>query len=123
MFKLAPVETIRMKVNIQIPGDDNKTKTKSDFSVIFKRRNVEERKEILDVINDEDQTLVDDDVLAKDIISIEGVVDANDEAVVYAPELLDQLLNMDYVRKPLMEAWIQVNMGQEFYKAYKAKNL
>ena len=123
MFKLAPVETIRMSIKIQIPGDDNKTKTKSDFSVIFRRRNVEERKEILDVINDDDQTLVDDDVLEKDIISIEGIIDSNDEAVVYSPELLTQLLNMDYVRKPLMESWIQVNMGQEFYKAYKAKNL
>ena len=123
-FTVAPVTSLKVEIPIEIPLDAGSLKKtlKAGFVVEFRKRPVSEQQALIEELKTGKHEIIDDDVLVEDIINIEGLKDTNEKDLEYSPELLATLLEMDYVRAPLMEAWMGINFGGQFVQALKTKN-
>lgn len=61
-------------------------------------------------------------LLEADTVDIDGLTDANDEPVKYSVDVLEGLLEMDYVRSAMMDEWMKINLSEAYTKGKKAKN-
>jgi hypothetical protein len=115
-FIIKKITSIKEKIIIEVPTDLGKTK-RSEIFVEYKKLPVSETKKLLEDSATGDAN--DDDVLRENIINIEGLLDEDKSKVPYDSEILDQLLEMEYVRRPLIKKFMEVIVGRE---ALKAKN-
>jgi hypothetical protein len=115
-FIIKQVTSIKEKIIIEVPTDLGRTK-RSEIIVEYKKLPVSETKKLLEDSAAGDAN--DDDVLRENIINIEGLLDADKSKVDYDNSILDQLLEMEYVRRPLIKKFMEVIVGRE---ALKAKN-
>jgi len=115
-FIVKPVATIKEKVTIEEPTDMGKTK-KSHIVVEFKKLPFSESKQLLE--NSQNGDVNDDDVLRDNIINVDGLLDEEKTKIDYSDDVLEQLLEMEYVRRPLITKFMEVLVGRE---ALKRKN-
>jgi len=115
-FIIKRVISIKEKVIIDVPTDLGKIK-RSEIVVEFKKLPVSETKQLLEDSAAGD--INDDEVLRENIINIEGLLDEDKSKVSYDSDILDQLLEMEYVRRPMIKKFMEVIVGRE---ALKAKN-
>ena len=115
-FKLKAINSIKEKVIIQEPKDLGRKK-QSDIVVEFKKLPVSETKQLLESSASGD--INDDQLLQENIISIEGLIDESGKEIEYTQDVLDELLEIEYVRRPLIKRFMEVLVGRE---ALKAKN-
>jgi hypothetical protein len=115
-FIIKQVTSIKEKIIIEVPTDLGRTK-RSEIIVEYKKLPVSETKKLLEDSAAGDAN--DDDVLRENIINIEGLLDEDKSKVDYDSSILDQLLEMEYVRRPLIKKFMEVIVGRE---ALKAKN-
>lgn len=146
-FKVQPVNQITVTVEIKTPRDYGKVESE-DMDVTFCKHPVSKLKADVEqirekarkmlklqaesasvVVSQENIEIPDDDDgpyndarLLDDIIDIQGLRDEDGNAVQYNRQIGEQLLEMDYVRQALNEAWIRLNMGEEAIKVLQGKN-
>lgn len=109
-FIVKPVSTIKEKVAIDVPQDMGKSQ-KSHIVVEYKKLPVSEAKTLLE--NAQAGELNDDDVLRDNIINIDGLLDESKAKIEYSTDVLEQLLEMEFVRKPLITKFMEVTVGRE----------
>lgn len=119
-FVLAPKDTIRTKVQIVEPVDDDKTKV-SEISVRFKKLTVSDFQKLSREAADEENPISWADLLRENITDVEGLVDADNEPIDFDVSVLDQLLDLQYVFAPLLEAFVSISTGER--EAERRKNL
>jgi len=115
-FKIKAVTSIKEKIIIQEPKDLGRS-NQCDIVVEFKKLPVSETKQLLEDSAKGDMN--DDQVLHENIINIDGLVDDNGTKIEYSSDILPELLEMEYVRRPLIKKFMEVIVGRE---ALKAKN-
>lgn len=115
-FKIKAVTSIKEKIIIQEPKDLGRSK-QSDITVEFKKLPVSATKQLLE--DSARGEMNDDQVLSENIINIEGLIDEDGGKIEYSIDVLPELLEMEYVRRPLIKKFMEVIVGRE---ALKAKN-
>jgi hypothetical protein len=115
-FTIKAVTSIKEKIIIEVPADLGRTK-RSEIVVEYKKLPVSETKKLLE--DSAAGNANDDEVLRDNIINIDGLLDEDKNKVPYDSETLDLLLEMEYVRRPLIKKFMEVIVGRE---ALKAKN-
>ena len=116
MFKIKAVTSIKEKIIIQEPKDLGRSK-QADIVVEFKKLPVSETKQLLE--DSAGGAMNDDQVLLANIINIDGLIDEDGNKIEYSADVLPELLEMEYVRRPLIKKFMEVIVGRE---ALKAKN-
>jgi len=107
------IASIKEKVQILVPTDLGRS-TKSDIVVEFRKLPVSETKSVLEAA--ESKELNDEEVLHQNIINIEGLLDEDKKQIEFTPDILDTLLEMEYVRRPLVSKFMEVCVGREVLK-------
>ena len=115
-FKIKSVNSIKEKVIIREPRDLGRSK-QCDIVVEFKKPSVSEAKQILE--DSSNGEINDDQVLHDNIMNVEGLLDEDGAKITYSTDILPELLEMEYVRRPLIKKFMEVIVGRE---ALKAKN-
>jgi len=115
-FKIQAVTSIKEKIIIQEPRDLGRSK-QSHIVVEFKKLPVSETKQLLEDSARGDMN--DDQTLTENIISIDGLLDEDGAKIEYSSDTLPELLEMEYVRRPMIKKFMEVIVGRE---ALKAKN-
>ena len=115
-FIVKTISSIKEKVAIEVPTDLGKTK-RSEIVVEFKKLPVSEAKQLLE--SSSSGELNDDDVLSENIVNIEGLLDEDKNKIEYNTSILSELLEMEFVRRPLITKFMEVTVGRE---ALKRKN-
>ena len=118
-FVVAPRESITVTVKVKEPLDYGKTKN-HQLDVTFKRLTVSEKQDWLAQMKD--GGVKDDDVLEDIVLNIKGCTTPDGSPIEFSPELLAQLLDIDYVRKGLTETMMEMLYGKDFMERIKAKN-
>lgn len=118
-FILADRATITTRVEIGIPLDLGKIE-KAYLDVTWKRQSVSEKKAHTEKLRAGD--IKDDEIITQLITNIEGAKDENGTELTFSPELLAQLLEIDYVRQPFTEELLNQLYGKGFMEQLKAKN-
>jgi len=113
MFTLSKIDTIKTRVDIVIPGDMGKTQ-KGDFVAEIKKLPVSEAKDIMQDV--ERGNLSDEELLSQYVVDIKGIRGEDGAEVQFSEEVLTQLVDMEYVRKPLVDAFLKVQFGRDFLK-------
>lgn len=109
-FKLKPVPDVALEVPIDVPGDKGRS-TRSSITVRYRLLSVSEHREVLDAAPE--NRIDDDELMARDIINIEGVADEDGKPLEYSTELLAQLMDVPYVRLPIVQGWMRAQTGAE----------
>lgn len=110
MFTISPVNSLKVVVKIAVPQNFGKSKP-ADFEVEFKKLPISEVRDILKAVESGDTT--DDILMAENIIGIKGLKDPEGKDLEYNTDLLASILEIEYVRGPLVKAFMTVQMGQE----------
>lgn len=105
-FVLKPVADITVPVTIQVPGDDE-TKT---IHARWRLHPVSKTQEIMESQRAGD--LNDDQLVKQDLLGLEGVTDEGGEPVTFGSDLVEQLMDIPYVRHPLMMSWFAAQQGR-----------
>ncbi len=115
-MKLANINSIKDRVIVKVPGDFNKF-TKENLELEWKRLDVDETKEILEGIRNE--TVREDDVIEDSLINVVNLKDEEGNDLPFNTELLHKIMNINYIRKSIIQSFMNVQIGRE---ALKAKN-
>jgi hypothetical protein len=110
MFKLSTKTSYKRKINIRIPLDLGKV-DKASFVVEFRLLPVSEIKDTLEQAKNQD--LTDEDILQQNILGWSGVCDDSGEEMPFTDDNLELILDISYVRKPLMDALMEDMLGKE----------
>ena len=113
-FVVAPKDTIRLKINIDEPQDEG-TVRKHFLRITYKKLPVDEAKKVMADVRDD--LVSDDDILERYVTNIEEAKDENGDDLPFTPELLAALSQMEYVREPLINGFMQVQFGREKLRA------
>jgi hypothetical protein len=108
-FVLAPVEAIRVIVNIEIPGDYGNS-TPADLDIKFKKLPVSELKKIQD---GEKSKIPLRDIVRDNILDIQGVKGVDGKDIHYSDEVRDQLMDMSHVLGAVLMGFWQAQNGQK----------
>ena len=115
-FKIKPVTSIKEKIKIQVPKDLGRCEV-SEIKVEFKKLPVSETKQLLEDASRNEMN--DDQVLQENIIGIDGLLDESGVKVEYSADVLLELLEMEYVRRPIIKKFMEVVVGREALKPKK----
>lgn len=110
MFQLKPVNSIKCTVKVSVPGDYGKS-TRADFDVEFKKLPLSEVKSLMESATNGD--MKDFDVLADNIINIKGLKSEQGDDLEYSHDVLQAMLELEYVKTPLVDKFKEVQLGQE----------
>lgn len=107
-FKLKAVPDVALDVPIDVPGDKGKT-TRQSIIVRYRLLSVTEQREVFEA--DPDDRIGDDELMARDVVDIQGVKDEDGKSLEYSTELLAQLMDVPYVRLPIVQGWMRAQSG------------
>lgn len=110
MLKLANKSTYKRSITVDVPLDMGKTE-RSSFVMEFKRLSVTETKELIE--ESTFKSISDEDMLQRYAVSWEGVVDDDGKDLVYNRANLERVLDVPYIRKAIMNAFIEDVFGKE----------
>ena len=132
-FVVAPIDSIRVKVDIITPTEDGGTKHEDCF-VRFKKLSMTAFRKMNDKINritiKEDKEEEEEDkeegeniwrYLIDVIIDVEGLKDKSGEDIAYSREVGEQLLDMQYVTMAFHEKFLSISAGDK--ETERRKNL
>lgn len=117
-FKLAIKDSITKKVRIEVPGDFDKVEI-AELIVCFKKLPVSQVRELVESLTRDDSPVSDADILRKNIIDIKNLEDEAGEKLEFTEEVMDTLLEANYILQPLVKTFMQI---QTDIKEEKRKN-
>lgn len=110
MFKIKPITSLKVIIKIKVPKDFGKSEP-ADIEVEFKKLPIPTVRDLLKSI--EDSTVTEDEIMKENIIDIKGLKSEEGEDVPYSTDVLEQLMAIEYVRKPLVNGFMKIQLGQE----------
>lgn len=108
MFKFNPAPSLSVAIKLQEPQDGGRSK-ESTITVRYRLLTVEQYQEKLEASRD--GKLTDLEILESDIESIDGVKDADGNALTYSVDLLRSLAAWYWIRQPLINGWMSAQSG------------
>ncbi|MBB3142191.1 hypothetical protein [Halomonas organivorans] len=105
-FVLKQIPDIAVPVTIQVPGDD-------EPSTIHARWTLHPVSKTQTIMEQQRAGELDDDALvAQDLLGLEGITDDKGNAVPFSQDLVAQLMELAYVRRPLVMSWFAAQQGR-----------
>lgn len=105
-FVLKAIADVTVDVAIHVPGEETPSTIQARWTLhdwdAFQAR----------VKQMQAGELSDEQLVAEDLQRLEGISDEKGEAVPYNSKLRDQLMQMGYVRRPLMASWFDAQNGR-----------
>ena len=108
MFKLKKIPDVTLEVPIDVPGDHGKS-SRHTIRVKYRLLSVTEQKEVFEAPDHQRPT--DDALMARDVLDILDVKDEAGEPMAYSEELLEQMMDIPYVRASLVKGWLRAQAG------------
>lgn len=105
-FTLKPITDIQVDVSIDVPGADKP----STLTARWRLHPFSEQQRIYD--RQKNGEMTDDELVQTDLLDLQGVQDEAGESIDFTPELLSQLMDLPYVRRPLVLSWFQAQQGR-----------
>lgn len=106
MFVIKTIPDITVPVDIQVPGEE----TASRIYATWKLHDFDEAQRRMQAIQRNDIT--DEQLVADELINLSDLSDEQGQPVAYTPEVAKRLLQMTYVRIPLMSSWFIAQQGR-----------
>lgn len=110
MFKVATKPTYKRNIKVDVPLDMGKTERQT-FIMEFRRLSVAETKELIEEAQSKEVS--DEDMMRRYAVGWEGVVDDDGNDLTFSNANLDAVLDITYVRKAIMGAFIEDVFGKE----------
>ena len=110
MFKITTKPTYKRNVKVDVPMDMGRTERHS-FILELKRLSVTETKELVEEAQNKEVT--DDEMIRRYAVGWEGVSDENGEPLDFNTANLEAVMDIPYVRKAIMAAFIEDVFGKE----------
>lgn len=107
-FKLKQIPDVTLEVPIDVPGDYGKT-SRHSIKVRYRLRSVAEQRAVFEA--PADQRHSDDELMASDVLDITDIKDADGEPLPFNEDLLEQLMDIAYVRAALVQGWLKAQAG------------
>ncbi|WP_322528989.1 hypothetical protein R5R73_04940 [Salinicola sp. LHM] len=108
MFQIQSITDIVVPVTIEVPG----AKEPSTIRARWRLNSVSKTQEIVQAQRDKENPLTDDQLVEQDLLGLEDVTDADGNPVSFSTELVAQLMDIPYVRRPLVLSWFQAQAGR-----------
>lgn len=105
-FVLKAIPDTTLDVTIHVPGEEKPSTITATWK-LHKWDQFQERVKAMQAGELDDDTLVE-----QDLINLSGVKDEKGSDIEYTPELAEQLLQLGYVRRPLMASWFEAQNGR-----------
>lgn len=106
MFKIQDVTDIVVPVTIEVPGADEP----STIRARWRLHPVSKTQEMMQAQRDNE--LTDDELVEQDLLGLEDVADAEGNPIKFGKKLVAQLMEIPYVRRPLVLSWFQAQQGR-----------
>lgn len=106
MFVLKSIPEITVPVTVHVPGDEESTV----FHAKWRLHPVSKAREIME--QQRKGELNDDALVKQDLIGLQGVFDEAGNERSFSPELVQEMLEVSYVRIPLVMSWYAAQNGQ-----------
>ncbi|NWO11732.1 hypothetical protein HLV40_15175 [Chromohalobacter salexigens] len=106
MFKIQEVTDIVVPVTIDPPGADEP----STIRARWRLHPVSKTQEMMQAQRDNE--LTDDELVEQDLLGLEDVADAEGNSIKFDKKLVAQLMEIPYVRRPLVLSWFQAQQGR-----------
>ena len=107
-FKLKQIPDVTLEVPIDVPGDYGKT-SRHSIKVRYRLRSVAEQRAVFEA--PAEQRPSDDELMAADVLGITDIKDADGEPLPFNEDLLEQLMDIAYVRAALVQGWLKAQAG------------
>lgn len=111
MLKLAPQDSYKRTVKVDVPLDMGRVE-RQNFVAKFKRLSASETRELIEEFQS-DKGITDEDLMGRYLLDWEGVSDDNGGDVPYTRANLDAMMDIVYVRKALVNAFVEDVFGKE----------
>lgn len=113
MFVLKEIPDVEVDVEIHVPGEAESSTLQARWRLhpwsAFKAR----------VEQIQSGEIDDEHLVEADLLELKGIKDENGEPLAHSPELVAQLMEIGFVRRPLILSWYKAQEGRE---ATAAKN-
>lgn len=105
MFVLTKTPTITVDVPVKVPSEEKA----STIQVTWKLRDWDDYRKMVD--DQQNHKAQDEDLLA-DLKSVEGIKDEKGNDLPHSDDLVQQLMQITYVRRPLILSWFAAQEGR-----------
>lgn len=105
-FVLKAVAAVSLDVSIQVPGE----KEPSTITATWKLHKWDEFQARFSDM--QAGTMTDEDLVEQDLVDLGGIRDEKGEPLPFNPELVQELLQLGYVRRPLIASWFEAQNGR-----------
>lgn len=106
MFVIKNVPEITVPVDIHVPGEEPVSRIYATWK-LHSYNGAQERTEAI-----RRGEVTDEQVVTDDLVNLSDLSDEQGNAVAFTPELALQLLQMTYVRVPLVTSWYAAQQGR-----------
>ena len=106
-FVLKTLEEITVPVTIHVPGSDEPSTIKARWRL----HKVSEGQKIMEA--QLHGKMSDDELVAKDLLGLEGITDEDGNEAKFDDALREQLMEIAYVRRPLVLSWFAAQQGRD----------
>lgn len=110
MFKLANKDTYKRVIKVEVPGDLGKI-DRQQFVMEFKRLSVSDTRALVD--DSQEGKMDDEELISRYAVSWEGIFDENGEEIPFSLSALSEMMDITYVKKAIMSAFIEDVFGKE----------
>lgn len=110
MFKLATKPTYKRIISVNVPLDMGKSE-KQTFNMEFRRLSVTETKELVEEA--QSAGVSDEDMIKRYAVGWDGIKDEDGNDLDFTAKNLEELMDIPYVRKAIMQAFVEDVFGKE----------
>lgn len=108
MFQIQSITDIVVPVTIYVPGASEP----STIRARWRLHPVSKSQEIMKAQRDTENPLTDEQLVEQDLLDLDDVSDAEGTPVKFSKKLVAQLMEIPYVRRPLVLSWFQAQQGR-----------
>lgn len=105
-FVLKPIPDTAVDVTVHVPGEDKPSTITATWR-LHKWDDFQTRIKAMQAGDLSDEQLVEED-----LVSLEGIKNEKGDSMAYSKDLADQLMQLGYVRRPLMASWFEAQNGR-----------
>lgn len=120
-FVLAPKDIIKTVVKAVEPLDFGRTQ-KHSIEVHWKNLSVEQIRDYRERLKPDGVGATDEELMEELVVDVPGVKDAAGQDIPFSPDLLKELMNIEYVRKAFVLELQDMLWGRDFMQRVREKN-
>lgn len=106
MFVLKTIPDTTVEVTIQVPGEDKPSTIEATWR-LHKWDDFQARIQAMQAGD-----LTDEQLVEEDLVTLTGIKNEAGEQIAFSKDIAAQLMQLGYVRRPLMASWFEAQQGR-----------